>query len=234
MNRFGIRRTRRRPKGTPRASQRIENQLRREGFELVAGLDEVGRGAWAGPVVAGAVILPHKYKGGWMFDSKNLSEAEREETRNMIVTSAVTYAVGLATVEEINNLGLTSALKLAYVRALKQLDPQPHVVLLDGLPLQNFEYEHRAVVDADQKSKTVAAASIIAKQHRDHLMIKLSPRYPAYAFHEHKGYGTEKHQQAILEHGILPIHRMRYGWLADFARGVRPQTRAARRYFDSV
>jgi len=215
----------------PRASQRHENELYRQGFRCIAGLDEVGRGAWAGPVVAAAVILPRSLKIGTMFDSKNLSEMQREELRNKIVLSAISYATGEASVEEINQLGVTKALRLAYIRALRQLNPQPDIVLLDGLPLKNFEYRHRAIVDGDCKSKCIAAASIVAKQYRDALMTKCAPSYPRYGFQLHKGYGTEQHQQAILEHGILPIHRMNYGWLRDWQAGKRPQTQAARRYF---
>jgi len=201
---------------------------------LVAGLDEVGRGAWAGPLVAGAVILPRALKTGRMFDSKNLSAPQRENLRDMIVARAICYAVGLSSVEEINSLGLTKALRLAYLRALRQLQPQPSMVLLDGRPLAEFDYPHRAVVKADQKSKAVAAASIIAKQYRDRIMTMLSPQYPQYGFDQHKGYGTEQHQRAILEYGVLPVHRTNYSWLSDFAKGEPPRTRIAQGYFDSV
>ncbi len=217
-----------------RASQRHEQELSRQGFKCIAGVDEVGRGAWAGPVVAAAVILPGTFRIGTMFDSKNLSEMQREQLRNEIVAGAISYAIGQASVEEIAQLNVTGALRLAYLRALRALNPQPDIVLLDGLPLKKFEYRHRAIVDGDQKSKCIAAASIVAKQYRDALMIKLAPTYPRYGFQLHKGYGTERHQQAILQHGILPIHRMRYGWLRDWQAGKRPQTQAARRYFSKL
>ncbi|MFH0830499.1 MAG: ribonuclease HII [Parcubacteria group bacterium] len=214
-----------------RASQRLENELARQGYRCIAGLDEVGRGSWAGPVVAAAVVLPRVLKIGTVFDSKNLTEPQRAQLRNLIVLKAITFGIGEASSTEINKLGLTRALHLAYLRALRQLNPQPDIVLLDGLPLKNFEYRHRAVVDGDAKSKCIAAASIIAKQYRDAFMIKMAPQYPEYGFQLHKGYGTERHQQAILRHGILPIHRMRYGWLRDWQQGKKPCTKAARKYF---
>ncbi|MFO0704938.1 MAG: ribonuclease HII [Candidatus Andersenbacteria bacterium] len=231
MTRFGIRVKKRK---VARASLRPENQLYRQGHRVIAGLDEVGRGAWAGPVVAAAVILPRNPREvslGTMFDSKNLSETQREQLRNEIRLCAVSIGIGEGSIEEINRLGLTKALHLAYLRALRQLNPQPEIVLLDGLPIKQFAYKHKAIVDGDQKSKCIAAASIVAKQYRDKLMTKFAPVYPQYGFQQHKGYGTEQHQQAILAHGILPIHRMRYGWLRDWQAGKRPQTQAAKRYF---
>jgi ribonuclease HII len=229
MTRFGIRVSARR--SVARASQRPENALYRQGHRVVAGLDEVGRGAWAGPVVAAAVILPRQPRLGTMFDSKNLSETQREQLRNEITMCAVSIGVGEGSIDEINQVGLTKALHLAYMRALQQLNPQPDVVLLDGLPIKQFAYKHKAIIDGDQKSKCIAAASIVAKQYRDKLMTKFAPIYPQYGFQQHKGYGTEQHQQAILAHGILPIHRMRYGWLREWQAGKRPQTQAAKRYF---
>lgn len=220
-----------RARKVPRASKRLENELYRQGFRTIAGLDEVGRGAWAGPVVAAAVVLPLSVKIGAVYDSKSLTPERREELRIAITKIAVTYAIGQASVEEINSVGVTGALRLAYVRALKQLNPQPDVVILDGLPLRDFPYRHRALVDADQKSKCVAAASIIAKQHRDGLMKKIAPRYPNYLFEQNKGYGTEQHQHAILKNGVLEIHRTNYGWIRDWQNGKRPTTAAAKKYF---
>ena len=118
---------------------------------------------------------------------------------------------------------LTKALNLAYERALKKLTPQPDLILLDGLPVKSFIYEHEAIIKGDQKAKCIAAASIIAKEYRDALMTRLSPRYPQYGFHLHKGYGTARHQQAIKEHGVLDIHRKNYSWIQNFLNQQKNQ-----------
>jgi ribonuclease HII len=231
MGQVGIRA---RKKKIARASFRIENKLYDQGYQCIAGIDEVGRGAWAGPVVAAACILPRDLHIGQMFDSKNVNKAQRAQLNAYIQSHAVTYGIGEASHAEVTRLGMTAALIRAYTRALEKLHIQPDMVLLDGLKLKKFTTPHIAVVNGDRKSKCIAAASIIAKEYRDALMVKLSPRYPEYGFQRHKGYGTEQHQQAILKHGILPIHRMNYGWLRDFKQGKQPRTVAARRYYRSL
>jgi len=198
-----------------RASFRLENELHAEGFARVAGVDEVGRGAWAGPLVAAAVILPPDLKIGAIFESKLLTAPERAELAGLIKEKALGFGIGAATPREIIKRGMTYALQLAYVRALEQLESRPDMVLLDGRLLKEFSYEHRAVVGGDRKSKCIAAASVVAKEYRDTLMIKLSATYPEYAFHEHKGYGTVKHQRAILDHGVLPLHRTSFKWFTE-------------------
>jgi ribonuclease HII len=219
VTRLGIRAHKRKRR---RASFRLENQLVRKGYKLIAGLDEVGRGAWAGPVVAAAAILPSSLSIGQIFDSKGLNHLQRAQLHNYVREFALTFGIGAASHQEINKLGLTKALRLAYLRALKQLKPQPDIVLLDGLPLKNFEYPHQAVVQGDRQSKCIAAASIIAKEYRDALMIRLSPRYSNYAFHEHKGYGTKRHQDALLVHGVSDIHRTNIQWIKKLQAADKP------------
>jgi ribonuclease HII len=223
-----------RKKKIARASFRIENQLYSQGYECIAGIDEVGRGAWAGPVVAAACILPRDLHIGQMFDSKNVNKTQRAELHAYIKERAVSYGIGEASHLEVAKLGMTAALIRAYNRALEKLHIRPDMVLLDGLKLTKFKVPHVAVVQGDRKSKCIAAASIIAKEYRDALMTKLSPQYPGYGFEVHKGYGTERHQHAILKNGILPIHRMSYAWLRDFQQGKRPTTAAAQRFYRSL
>lgn len=229
MSQFGIRAR----KKTRRASYRFENQLYSQGYKLIAGLDEVGRGAWAGPLVASAVVLPRDLPTGNIFDSKNLSPEQREQLNVYTQAKAVCFATGQASPREIEELGLTKALRLAYLRALKQMTPQPEIVMVDGHPLKEFPYRHKAIVKGDQQSKSIALASILAKQYRDKLMIRLAKQFPQYGFDLHKGYGTEQHQHAILRHGVCDLHRKNYAWIRDWMAGKRPQTKAARSYFTS-
>lgn len=214
-----------------RATFRLENKSYRQGFSNVAGLDEVGRGAWAGPVVAAAAILPRGLSIGQIFESKSVNKAQRAQLHNYIKMRALTYGIGQASAREIEKLGMTGALLLAYVRALKKLDPQPDLVLVDGLKLKNFPYQHQAVIHGDQQSKSIAAASILAKEYRDGVMTRLSPNYPQYGFHIHKGYGTAHHQRALVQHGVCSLHRKSYGWIRQLMAGKIPQTRALENYF---
>ncbi len=214
-----------------RATFRLENKLYRDGYRNIAGLDEVGRGAWAGSVVAAAAILPRDLSIGQIFESKSVNKAQRAQLYNYIKTRALTYGIGAASAREIEKFGMTKALLLAYQRALAKLDPQPDMVLVDGLKLKIFPYPHKAVIHGDQQSKSIAAASIIAKEYRDGLMTKLSPQYPEYGFHLHKGYGTAHHQRALVEHGVCSLHRKSYNWIRQLMVGNIPQTRAVRDYF---
>ncbi|MFO0702514.1 MAG: ribonuclease HII [Candidatus Andersenbacteria bacterium] len=211
-----------------RASFRLENQLYRAGYQVVAGLDEVGVGAWAGPVVAAACILPRTLSIGTIFDSKSLTKLQRRDLQQLVVKKSLSFGIGEASAQEVERFGMTQALKRAYVRAVGNLTLKPDVLLLDGREVRGLPFEHRAVVDADQKCKCVAAASIIAKEYRDALMTRLAPEYPAYGFEVHKGYGTPQHQRALLEHGISPIHRKSYRWIQQLLAGTTPDTAATR------
>ncbi len=207
----------------PRASFRLENQYYRQGFKVVAGLDEVGRGAWAGPLVAAAVILPRDLHIGKIFDSKALNHEQRAKLNSLIRARALSFGIGQSSVSEIEVQGLTAALLLAYRRALAQLDPKPDLVLLDGRRFKGLPIKHQAIIKGDCKAKSIAAASIIAKEYRDELMIKLAGRYPYYGFERHKGYGTERHRQALKEHGVLEVHRKNYNWVKQLFEKNREQ-----------
>lgn len=195
--------------GQPTGPQRWhETQLTASGH-LVAGLDEVGRGALAGPVVAAAVVLGEELPAG-INDSKLLTPRERERLAMAIQQTAL-VGIGSSPVREINAGGLSRAIRLAGWRALRNLPQTPTRVLLDGswnyLPRS---YHCQTIVKGDAHELCIAAASVVAKVHRDALMQALDRRYPGYYLGVHKGYGTAKHQQALREHGVSAIHRLTY------------------------
>lgn len=209
---------------SPRATSRLENQLYAAGYQVVAGLDEVGRGAWAGPVVAAAAILPRRVRIGKVFDSKAVTKMQRAHLCTSIKKVALAYAIGEASAAEIDALGMTRALLRAYVRALEQLVPRPSIVLVDGWRLAQLPFEQRAIIKGDQQSKCIAAASIIAKEYRDALMTRLGSQFPGYGFDQHKGYGTRQHQEALRTYGVCKIHRCTFGWVRDRVEHKRVAT----------
>jgi ribonuclease HII len=173
----------------------------------VAGVDEAGRGAWAGPIVVGAVILP---PGRYPFkDSKLLTPKVREALAEEVRRVALAHALGLAEVEEVDRLGVYRATLLAAKRALSALALPPEALVTDYLPLST-PLPLLAPPRADRESPSVAAASILAKVHRDRLMAELDRLYPGYGFAQHKGYGTPEHQEALLALGPSPVHRRRF------------------------
>ena len=183
------------------------NALRRQGYKLVAGMDEVGRGCFAGPVTVAAVILPPRLKIAGVRDSKLLSPARRRVIANIIKYRALAIGIGWASAVEIDELGLTAAIRQAGTRALADLGAYD-AVLLDG----SFNYLGDALVcqtlvRADQLSQSVAAASVVAKVARDSYMTRLSRRFPNYGFDAHKGYGTPVHRTAIVKYGLTDYHR---------------------------
>ncbi len=173
----------------------------------VAGVDEAGRGAWAGPIVVGAVILP---PGRYPFkDSKLLAPKAREALAEEVRRVALAHALGLAEVEEVDRLGVYGATLLAAKRALSALALPPEALVTDYLPLST-PLPLLAPPRADRGSPSVAAASILAKVHRDRLMAELDRLYPGYGFAQHKGYGTPEHREALLALGPSPVHRRRF------------------------
>jgi ribonuclease HII len=174
--------------------------------ELIAGVDEVGRGPLAGDVVAAAVILGPEPPAG-ITDSKKLSERRREMLYDQICESAVSWAVGRASVEEIDALNILAASLLAMRRAVEALAVQPGEVLVDGNRLPDWSYRSRAVVGGDALEPAIGAASIIAKVTRDREMVALDEQYPGYGLAGHKGYPTKAHMEALGRLGVSPIHR---------------------------
>ncbi len=174
---------------------------------LVAGVDEAGRGPLAGPVVAAAVILdPLKYIDG-LADSKILSERKRDSLFEIIKADALSWSVGMASVEEIDELNILQATLLAMQRAVNGLAIQPDQVLIDGNCLPKLLIPAQAIIKGDSKVKAISAASILAKVERDKIMVDYYKKYPDFSFHLHKGYGTQQHLKEIEQFGFLSIHR---------------------------
>ena len=194
------------------ATFEFENSLWGSGKNLIVGIDEVGRGAWAGPLVAAAVIFPRNYSSDLKFyDSKMLVAAEREKLSKIIQKEAVCFGVGLVEVEEIIKNGLTLANQLAFRRALKNLTCIPDHYLIDAFYIRRVAKKHQTpIIHGDALSATIAAASIVAKVYRDNLMRSLARTYKEYKFGLNKGYGTAAHQDAIRKYGFSPIHRTNY------------------------
>ena len=189
-----------------------ERALRRAGLEPVAGVDEAGRGACAGPLVAGAVILPPGKAGivPGLADSKLLTEAARERVYAQVVRRALAWSVVVIDSEECDRLGMHVANVEALRRAVARLSARPSYVLTDGFPVDGLGVPGLAVWKGDRVAACIAAASVIAKVTRDRLMVGLDGDWPAYDFKTHKGYITDTHEAALAEHGPSPVHRMRF------------------------
>jgi ribonuclease HII len=188
-----------------------EMRLWAAGYSLIAGIDEAGRGALAGPVVAAAVVLPANatYTGIWaaVKDSKLLSPVQRVQLAEIIRRQAAAWAVGRASAAEIDDLGIAPATRLAMYRAVSGLALRPDYLLLDWVRLPQVNISQESFTKGDRRIASIAAASILAKTARDALLIALHEEHSAYAFHQHKGYATAKHLNAIEEHGPCPEHR---------------------------
>jgi ribonuclease HII len=199
-----------------------EQALRDRGYCLVAGLDEAGRGAWAGPVYACAVVLPlgrpdlREALNG-VADSKQLSPQRRETLLETIYRVALAVGVGSATAGEIDALGIVTATRTAMARATQALALAPEALLLDHITLPGVALPQRSLPKADQHCLTVAAASIVAKVSRDRWMVELHQQYPGYGFAQHKGYGTVAHRTALAQLGPSPYHRMSWAPLQPFS-----------------
>ena len=191
----------------------IENAARDQGFSIIAGVDEAGRGPWCGPVVAGAAILdpaalPDELLKG-LDDSKKL-KAEKRETLLERLKEHATLGVGQASVEEIDEMNILAATMLAMKRALEDLGQPVDMALIDGNKTPDLSCQAQAVVKGDGKSLSIAAASIVAKVTRDKIMEKLGAEFPGYGWERNAGYGTKEHQAALAEHGVTPHHRRSY------------------------
>lgn len=178
-----------------------------EGFELICGVDEAGRGPLAGPVCAAAVILPVDLEIEGLNDSKKLTEKRREALYDIITEKAIAYGIGFATEQEIDEINILQATFLAMQRAVEQLSVTPDMVLVDGNREPALQIPVKTIIKGDSLSANIAAASILAKVTRDRLMVEQDALYPQYKFAVHKGYGTRAHYAAITEHGMCPIHR---------------------------
>ena len=178
-----------------------------EGFEIVCGIDEAGRGPLAGPVCAAAVVLPRDLEIEGLNDSKKLSDKRRRVLFDEITAQAVTYGIAFATEQEIDEINILQATFLAMRRALALLSIQPSIALIDGNRETDFGLPVRTIVKGDSLSANIAAASILAKVTRDDFMLEQAKLYPEYGFDIHKGYGTKAHYEALRKYGPCPIHR---------------------------
>ncbi len=184
-----------------------EIEAHENGYNVVCGVDEAGRGPLAGPVFAAAVILPQNYTHEILNDSKKLSEKKRDIVYDDIIRDAVAYSVGIATEKEIDEINILNATFLAMKRAVDGLSIKPDLAYIDGNQYPKTGVKEVTIVKGDSKCMSVAAASIIAKVSRDRFMLKIAEEYPQYEFAKHKGYGTKLHYEMIEKYGVSPVHR---------------------------
>ena len=175
---------------------------------IEAGCDEAGRGCIAGPVVAASVILPRGMDFPEFDDSKKLTEKQREKLRVKVLENAAAYGIGIVSAEEIDDINILNASFLAMHRAIDQLKIRPELLLIDGNRFNKYhDIKHQCIVGGDAKYQSIAAASILAKTTRDHIMQDLDNQYPEYNWKQNKGYPTIEHKNAVAEHGMSPYHR---------------------------
>lgn len=194
-------------------TRREEKSLFSQGYELVAGVDEVGRGALAGPLIAAAVILPAFLKASWtksIRDSKLLLQSKRESLEKEIKKAAISVGLGIADIEFINSWGISKANRWAMEKAVENLAVKAQFLLIDAVRLPSVQISQKAIIKGDRKCFIIACASIVAKTYRDRLMKELSVNYPGYYLGKHKGYGTALHLQCLKELGPSPIHRLSF------------------------
>jgi ribonuclease HII len=195
-----------------------ENELESQGYELIAGIDEVGRGALAGPVVAGAVILPHPANLPWLElvrDSKELDARKRESLFDIISKEAVAVGTGIVPSQVIDSVNILQATKLAMMQAVEKLPRQPGFLLIDRVSLSQCPIPQRGITRGDKSCLSIACASIVAKVTRDRMMEELDALYPGYGFARHKGYGTREHISCLQKLGPSPVHRLYFAPVRD-------------------
>ena len=193
----------------------FEQRARSRGYRLIAGIDEAGRGALAGPVVAAAVILPVGVHIDGVDDSKKLSPKQRDALFDVITAQALRIGVGMAAARVIDRINILQATRLAMQEAVGKLSPPPDYLLIDGITTIASPFPQKTIIKGDSLSLSIAAASIIAKVSRDRLMRELDLQYPGYGFAGHKGYGSASHMEAIRRLGPSPVHRKTFGGVKE-------------------
>ena len=176
-------------------------------YPYICGIDEAGRGPWVGPVVAGAVILPKDCDILYINDSKKLSEQKREELYEVIKEKAISWAVGMASAQRIDEINILQATYEAMREAISKLNPQPDLLLNDAVIIPGVDLPQVKIIKGDAKSASIGAASIMAKVTRDRMLLEYDKLYPEYGFARNKGYGTKEHIEALQKYGPTPIHR---------------------------
>jgi ribonuclease HII len=187
--------------------KKYEEKLVKSGKVLIAGIDEVGRGPLAGPVYSAAVILDLTVDILGIRDSKKLSSSQREQLSAQIKQKAIAYSIGIASVEEIDELNIFNATKLAMIRAVEMLRVRPEHLLIDAVRLRDMDIPQTSIIKGDDLSISIGAASIVAKVERDAMMNEMAKIYPQYCFEKNKGYGTKEHIEAIKRYGACELHR---------------------------
>ena len=194
----------------------FEEKLYDEGFHLICGVDEAGRGPLAGPLVVAACILPPFLRIEGINDSKQLSAKKRKELYKVIVKNALAYKIVFVTEEDVDSLNIYQATKKGMLMAIAGLKNKPDYALIDAMPLGELEIPHNSIIHGDARCASVAAASILAKVTRDEYMEKMDIKYPNYGFKKHKGYGTKAHMQALEKYVPFKIHRKSFAPVSKF------------------
>jgi ribonuclease HII len=194
----------------------FEKMYTRRGYHRIAGVDEVGRGPLAGPVVAAAVVLPKEGIGEKLFDSKKISSKKREHLYETILAEAEGIGIGIIGQEEVDRLNILQATLKAMALAIENLPSSPDFILIDGLHGLNISVPHKPIRKGDQLCNSIAAASIIAKVTRDRMMLECHQMYPQYNFAKHKGYGTKEHRKAIETFGVCELHRKTFRGVKEY------------------
>lgn len=187
-----------------------ENKIYENGYKIICGVDEAGRGPLAGDVYAAAVVLRKGQLIDGVNDSKKLSEKKREQLFEVIKEQALAYSIAKASIDEIESINILNATMLAMQRAVDGLSEKPDFALIDGNRAPVLQIKAYPLVKGDSLSASIAAASILAKVSRDRYMLEIAKQYPQYQFEKHKGYGTKLHREKILEYGPSPVHRMSF------------------------
>ena len=196
-----------------------ERSLYKQGFDLIAGVDEVGRGPLYGPVVVAAVILPKDYYVDGLDDSKKLTPKKREKLYDIILENALDISIFEVSSQEIDEINILNATKKAMYNAIKGLKTIPNHVLIDAVNLEDLTIPSTSIIKGDAKSASIAAASIVAKVHRDRMLIEEEKIHPGYGFDKHKGYGTKLHIEKIKELGVLENHRKSFEPIKSMLNG---------------
>lgn len=200
-----------------------EKELWKNGINLIAGMDEVGRGPLIGPVVTACVILPKDFVLEGLTDSKKLSEKKREEFYDYIMEHAISVGIGMMDEKVIDEVNIYEATKLAMYQAVEKSKVKPEHVLIDAMKLDKLEMLSTSIIKGDAKSISIAAASVIAKVTRDRMMIELDKKYPMYGFKSHKGYPTKKHIEAIKEYGLIDGYRKTFKPISEMVKELENQ-----------
>lgn len=192
-----------------------EKKLYQSGYSLICGTDEAGRGPLAGPVVAAAVILPKNYTLDGLNDSKQLSEKKREKYYPIIIKDAISYGIGIVDAKTIDEINIYEASRLAMKKAIASMSVKPDYVLTDAMPIKDLDIPVTSIVHGDALSLSIAAASVLAKVTRDHIMYDLDKKYPEYEFAKHKGYPTKRHLELLKKYGANSEYRFTYKPVRD-------------------